>query len=152
MFNIVKNFLALHSEPDKQEEYFYEKIFKDCKLKEFREELERQLKDKEKKKYIYMLTFTLRDKEDYAKAREYIYRQHLREQLKVMSYYVVEELTKKGMPHFHVAIQTEKPLKKNRFNYYSKLYGNIDLSRTKGQTVDSVLNYMSKCNEPEQLK
>lgn len=99
-----------------------------------------------------MVTFTLRNKKDYDKAREYIYRQHERQQLHVMSYYVVEELTKAGMPHWHVAIQVEKPLKKNRFNYYTKLYGFVDLSRTKGQTIDTALEYMSKSHTPEQLK
>lgn len=152
MESIVKKFIALQSDREKQEQFFYEEIFKRSQLKEFREELLKQIKQKSKSTYIYMLTFTLKVKDHYDKAKEYIYRQHERTQLKVISYHVVEETTKAGMPHWHVAVQTEKPLKKNRFNYYSKLYGFVDLSRTKGQTVDTVLEYMSKSNTPEQLK
>lgn len=150
--DIVKKFLSLHDDQESQAEYFYNEVFSKHNLNAFRDELVRHLSDKVKKKYIYMVTFTLRDKKKYDKARDYIYRQHERIQLKVIEYHVVEELTKAGMPHWHVAIETEKPLKKNRFNYYSKLYGNIDLSRTKGQLIDSVLNYMSKSNTPEKLK
>lgn len=150
--DIVKRFIELHKTPDLQQEYFYNKVFKQCQLNEFRTQLVQYLKTKDKKIYIYMVTFTLRNKKDYPKAKEYIYRQHLRKQLGVNSFHVVEELTKSGTPHWHVAIRTEKPLKKNRFNYYTKLYGHVDLSRTKGQTIDSVINYMSKSEVPEQLK
>lgn len=105
---------------------------------------------KEKKKYIYMLTFTLKP-EAVGKAKEaedFVRAQADRKALGITSYSYVKELTKAGVPHFHAVIETEIPLKKNRFQYYEKIYGKVDFSRTKGQTNQEALEYISKDSVP----
>lgn len=108
----------------------------------------KSLKSKDAKKYIYMITFTLseenKDKGD--EALEYIRNQAQRKALRIMHYEYAEELTKKGVRHWHLVIQTERPLKKDRFNYYIAKYGNIDFSSTKAQILDNALNYINKTN------
>lgn len=101
------------------------------------------------KKYRYLITFTLRDSvknESWDTVEQYIIKQATRSPLKIIQFYYVRELTKKGQAHWHVAIETTKPLSVDRFNYYKQLYGNIDLSRTKAQKLDECLDYMSKTN------
>lgn len=109
------------------------------------------------KSYRYLMTFTLKpslhgDNDSYEQAEKYIKDQVHREALGILEYYYIKELTKKGTPHWHVAISTSKPLKKNRVQYYEKKFGHVDLSRTKGQTLQEALNYMSKEGQPIKLK
>lgn len=61
--------------------------------------------------------------------------------------YVFEYGSKNGRLHAHLNIQTEKPLKKDRFHSYKKI-GNLDLNKTKAQTDDELINYLSKEEEP----
>lgn len=147
----VQRFLQLSG--SEASDYLISEVMERGRLKTFHKDMSTYLKNKDKVivKYIYMITFTLSDKKHYDKAKEYIYRQHERKALKILHYHVVEELTKKGIPHWHTAVESEKPLKKDRFNFYTKTYGFVDLSRTKAQTIDSCLNYMSKSNTIKQL-
>lgn len=105
-----------------------------------------------KRKFIYLLTFTLRpDKQSSEfseKAEEYIRDISKRDALGIKYLAFVREHTEKGVPHWHVCIETKTALKRNRFQYYEKLYGFIDISRTKGQTTQEALNYMSKEGTP----
>lgn len=106
------------------------------------------------KKYIYMLTFTLAPQhlDKYKLAESYIVNQAKRkETLGIKEMHYVYETTKAGNPHWHVAIETSIPLKKNRFSQYIKNYGHIDLSRTKGQIIKTVLKYINKTNSSTQL-
>lgn len=111
-------------------------------------------RDKAKDTYKYLVTFTLKPDavEDADKAELYIHSQADREMLKICAMSYVKELTKAGVPHFHAVIETSKPLKRNRFQYYEKLFGHVDISRTKGQTTQEALNYISKENHPIKLK
>lgn len=101
-----------------------------------------------------MLTFTLKP-EAVSKAKEaekWIIKQAERKQtLGIKNMHMVQELTEKGVPHWHVVIETSKPMKADRFHYYRKIYGFVDVSRTKAQTTQEALNYISKHNEPVQL-
>lgn len=123
------------------------------KMKKFHTILARRLKEAKLKRYIYLLTFTLDVKkcEQYELAEEYIKGQVKRSALKIKQFHYVKEFHKSGVPHFHVAIETLKPLKKDRFNYYIKKFGNLDISRTKAQTIQEALNYISKDNVPIKL-
>lgn len=103
------------------------------------------------KNYYYLITFTLVDKDNESSAEAYIIRQTERSALKLQSYEYVKEYTKAGMPHWHVSAVTTKPLKKDRFHYYSKKYGSIDLSRSKAQHDFEALNYISKSATPTKL-
>lgn len=104
--------------------------------------------------YYYLVTFTLRsDTVSLAdEAEAYIVKQFERAPLKIVEAHYVRELTKKGVPHWHVAVSTSIPLKKDRFNYYMKLYGNIDISKTKAQTLTESMNYISKISLPRAIK
>lgn len=119
---------------------------------------QRDLHFKKSKRYIYMITYTI-DPKKYPEVsdelideiEDYIKKQGQREALKVISYEYVREKHKNGRPHWHAVIETEKFLKKDRFNYYKK-YGNFDLSKTKAQTAQEALNYISKDNLPTKVK
>lgn len=108
----------------------------------------------DQKYYYYLVTFTLKpglaDQADSIEA--YIKKQFVdRTSLGVKESYIVRELTKNNMPHWHVSVKTDRPLKKDRFHYYTKKYGQIDISKNKAQNLEDGKNYISKSNTPEEL-
>lgn len=110
--------------------------------------------NKDQKKYCYLVTFTLKPEigdDQVDEIENYIKAQFKRTPLKVDEAHIVRELTKKGKPHWHVVVQTSIPLLKNRFAYYKKIYGFIDISKTKCQTLDNGLEYISKSGTPEKV-
>lgn len=109
------------------------------------------LDDRSAKKYLYLITFTLRDATKAEKAEAYIREQVNRSHLDLTRWIMAKEHTKKGTPHWHCAVESRKPIKKNRFQYYEKLFGFIDVSRTKGQNLQEALQYISKESVPEIL-
>lgn len=101
------------------------------------------------KKYIYLVTFTLRPEHHEDEIIHKLAQSHIegiakRDALLLTYFSFVKEHTKAGVPHWHAVIVSENPIKKNRFQYYEKLYGNIDISRTKGQTTQPAIDYISK--------
>lgn len=128
--------------------YLSSKKFKDTYWKF----TERKRKSKEAL-YKYLLTFTLRqelwaDQEQIGKAEQYIKDQINRDALGFVKFAYVQEIGKGGNPHFHVSCETTKPIKSNRFCQYEKVYGHVDVSRTKGKSSAESLNYISKQNAP----
>lgn len=112
----------------------------------------------EKTYYRYMLTFTLDPKKNqftdsfFTKVESYIVKQLHRKPLGIIKAYLIREGGDNDKHvHWHSAVLTDKPLKADRFNYYKKLYGNLDLSRTKAQNLEETLNYMSKQAIPKQI-
>lgn len=112
-----------------------------------------------KNKYHYLVTFTIDPKKHPEITEEletsietYIKNQADRQGLNIHEMYIVKEFHKNGRPHWHCSITTTKSLKKALFTYYQKLYGTIDLSRSKGENNQDSLNYMSKCGTPTKLK
>lgn len=104
------------------------------------------------KRYRYMLTFTLKPNalNQADDAEKWIRQQAERKETLSLAYYAIsKEHTKKGVPHWHVVVEALKPLKKDRFHYYTKKYGFIDFSRTKAQTTQEALNYISKEVTPD---
>lgn len=124
---------------------------------EFTKILRKQIIDSERKKYMYMLTFTLDPKKNEitedleSTVSTLIENQSNRDALKITYFAYSKEYTKAKLPHWHVVIVTLKPLKKDRFQFYTKKYGNLDLSRTNGTTPLEALNYISKDVEPKVL-
>lgn len=105
------------------------------------------------KTYNYMVTFTL----DPAKVPDpnledietYIKSQFFRVPLKVLRASII--LEGDGIEthyHWHVAVETAKSLAKDRFHYYDKKYGWVDIRPSKVSNFDDALNYMSKDNLP----
>lgn len=100
-----------------------------------------------KKHYYYMVTFTLPDTYDkalYDRAKKYIFRQHKRKALSMVKYFVVEELTKKGVPHWHCGVKTTRPISKCRFSQYSDSIAYVDFSPKTVPNFDSTIKYLSK--------
>ncbi len=125
-------------------------IIQSHRWKDFRNELVRQVKDKEKKKYYYLITFTLKAKpseEDEKKIEKYILSQMKRKALRISKADYVKEYTKEGVAHWHIAVEAGKYIAKNRFNYYIKQYGYIDISKTKIQSRSEMLNYINKTDK-----
>lgn len=122
----------------------------------FMDKYEKYLKQhKPKKDYRYLVTFTLDTKKTLPEddvVEGYIISQFVdRDALKVIEAHIVKEKTQQNISHWHVAVSTAKCLKKDRFNYYIKKYGNIDISGTKAQTLNEALNYINKDNTSKQI-
>ncbi len=117
---------------------------------EFHRKFINYLKIRDKKQYIYLVTFTVDPKKvpDYktriTEIEGFIQAQGLRTALHLSKYSFVREYTKKGVPHWHACVVSDKCLKKDRFQYYTKKYGSIDISKNKAQQTSEMLNYMSK--------
>lgn len=103
--------------------------------------------------YRYLITFTQDPKKSGHKSTkalyDYIFKQFKREPLGVKQAWIVQEGNAKDKHiHWHVAVETTKALKKDRFNYYMKKYGNIDISKTNANTLEHALEYISKEQKP----
>lgn len=111
------------------------------------------------KLYYYLLTFTLDPKKNtlsddlYDTVEEYICKQMKRQPLRVTESHIVREGSDEDQKHthWHVSVICEKHLKKDRFSYYVKLYGNIDISKSQIQSNTEHLDYMSKQNTPKRV-
>lgn len=103
--------------------------------------------------YRYLITFTLKPEAVHQaeEAEAFVREQSKRVALKWLSFTYVKELTKQGAPHFHCAVETTQALKKNRFEYYAKKFGFVDISKTRGQTIQEALTYISKEGQPIKL-
>lgn len=135
---------------DTDKKYFNTLTSEHCIIK-YTNWLKQQDKIKNQKNYYYLITFTLRNKDDATSAEAYIKRQTERTALNITSYEYCKEYTKNNMPHWHASVITTKPLKKDRFHYYIKKYGNIDLSRSRAQHDFESLNYISKSSTPTKI-
>jgi len=132
---------------------------------DFHHSFVRFLANKDKQLYCYLVTFTLSvgcmptfpspkyltKNEYYQEVEDYIEKQFKRKPLKITEAHMVREYTKKGIPHWHVAVSCEKHLAKNRFNYYSRKYGNVDISKSKCQNIQESLNYINKSSVSRNL-
>lgn len=116
---------------------------------EFHKEIKRQVNNNSKTNYFYLITFTVREcvttKEEVL--QQYIESQFKRRALRIIQADIVKEYTKKGKVHWHVSVISEKRLLKKHFNYYTKKYGFVDISKTKIQTNEESLNYINKENK-----
>lgn len=117
----------------------------------FHSEFTKQLKARDVKKYIYMVTFTIDPKihpilteelED--QIETFIIKQGERPALKVLEMEFAKEAHKDGRPHWHALVVTSKPLAKNRFNYYISKFGNVDVRKNNQGTTEEIKNYINK--------
>lgn len=110
----------------------------------------RAIKKASQKSYYYMGTFTIAPakKHLFAEAKDYIVQMVSRSALHLEQFAYVQEQHKNGDPHFHVAVKSSKPIKKNRFAYYTKKFGFVDWSRSQCDSMHESLAYMSKEGEP----
>jgi len=106
----------------------------------------------QKKKYYYLVTFTLRPDIGEEGIEDYIISQfENRIPMQVEKAYIVKEYTKKQKTHWHVSVCTNKFLKKNMFNYYVRKYGFVDIRKSRLNSIEESLNYISKVDTPKEL-
>lgn len=118
----------------------------------FRRRIE-ELATQMEKKYRYLLTFTVREvPDDEDEIENYIILQMKRPPLKIYNAYIVKEYGgQNGRVHWHVAVESLRALKKDRFHYYQKKYGLLEVNRTKAQNLHETLNYISKDDIPRRI-
>lgn len=111
-----------------------------CKyIKEYR-------KDKLKKHYYYLITFSKSpecSKED-DELELFIISQAKRPALHIVDASYTKEYTKNGVAHWHLSVKSSKYIAKNRFNYYVKNFGFVDVSSSTVNSRDESLNYINK--------
>lgn len=120
----------------------------------FHKEFVKYVTKKDLKKYRYLITFTLPEdhKHDEDEVEHYIVKQfQQRPVLQIEKAYMVKERTQKDIAHWHVAVCSTRCLKKDRFNYYIKKYGFVDISKSKAQHLEESLNYISKEVLPKKI-
>lgn len=135
-------------------EWFYKNVVKEKLHNQFHKDCLDWVKTQSKQLYRYMLTFTVKpdckEKED--DIEKYIEKQITeRTPLKIRQAWITKEYTKAGKPHWHCAIESEQIIKKDRFHYYIKKYGFLDISKTKAQNLEEAKNYISKDSTPKKL-
>lgn len=147
----IKHWHSLETTNEK-EDYYFSKIMLNgqvsvSKMEEWHEQFKRY--DPKEKSYLYLCTFTKKEpSDDDDTIEEYIKKQFTRKPLKVKQAYIAKEKTANNVSHWHVAVETLKALKKDRFNYYIKKYGFVDISKSKGTNIETPLNYISKDTLP----
>lgn len=142
--NPEKQFELLAKQPDYSvNDYLNCAYHLDKKIKEYK---------KNNKEYYYLMTFTLRHNilcEN--EVETYIIKRLKRKALKIVKAHIVKEYTKNNIAHWHVAVKSKKYISKDRFKYYTKLYGNIDISKNHSQNYDYIIEYISKSNIPKEI-
>lgn len=147
----VKKFYELQDTPKEQAAYLGQH------LQAINSNIKQYLKEQDIKNHLYryMITFTLKEKllplEIY-KAVKFIKAQFQdRPALQIKEAVMVQELTKNGIEHWHVVCSSKKSISKDRFNYFQKIYGNIDIKKNVHNNLWDGLNYISKTSTPETL-
>lgn len=102
----------------------------------------------------YMITFTLKPEMADCDSRVFksdIIKRLKRPGLSIIKCYLVKELTKKGVVHYHAAVSSNKYICKNRFKKLSEKYGFIDISKNHVNSLKTMMKYMTKSNKPERI-
>ncbi len=151
----VKEFLDIDNEEERTK-YYLDHIYRYNLYSEFHHEIKKYLAFQEikLKRYFYMITFTLNDEnkdQDEKKIQKYIMSRVKRSALHVLKAHIVNEKTSKGTPHWHVAVESSKYISKDRFKYYTKQYGFVDISKNHSQNYETIMKYISKESKPIQF-
>ncbi len=131
-----------------------EKLLRTFCHKDFLQYFKQRNKELEPAKlYRYMITYTLPadHKFDEDEVEHYIHKQVHRKPLRIVEAHVAKEHTKQGVAHWHLIIASPIPLKKDRFDYFQKLYGIVLYKKTKAQNLVDGLNYINKETRSIQL-
>lgn len=118
----------------------------------FIQEYKKQQNENTKRKYYYLVTFTLKPGADEDAAHAYVLRVPERSPLQIIRCDYVKELTKKGVTHWHMSVETTKALKTDRFSYYAQKFGHVDVDKNRAQIYDEMVEYMTKTNKIKKLK
>lgn len=110
------------------------------------------------KRYLYMLTLTI----DPAKhpddtpellqqVETYIQTQSTRKALHITKFAYSRETTKSGRAHWHVLLESSSFRQKDEFKTYVKKFGFIHFSKNHSETPKSIIDYISKEQQPTTL-
>lgn len=155
MEEIVKRFLEAN--PEERSKIYYIEIVKGNLMKEFHTCMKKlmKLRDRDERRYYYLLTFTLNPKlevdETEDEIEKYIITRVKRKALKIVKAHIVKEYTKKGVAHWHVATKSKRYISKDRFKYFEKKYGFIDISKNHSQNYNFMMDYITKSNIPKEI-
>lgn len=145
----AEDWIALYLTLDEEETKFYDDCIKGLCLKHG-ESYPLGIKDNIKEQNMYLLTFTLDPKKfpevdnDLISAVQTYLEDQSKRKLGFTRYEYAMELHENGRPHWHVAVQCSGILKKSAFKYYTSKYGTMDISRTRGKSFNTILDYISK--------
>ncbi len=154
MEKIVQDFLSLKRPYDTL--YYMAHVHEKNKGKEFHQAIKKYLlkKDYKNKEFYYLITFTLNEEhknDDEVKVYNYIKSRLQRPALQIIKSHLVIETTKQGTPHYHASVISKKFISKDRFKYYTKKFGFIDISKSHHKNYQTLLKYISKEALPHQI-
>lgn len=98
------------------------------------------------KTYAYLITFTT-SPETQKGAEDFLIMQSKREALALKSFKYCKEHEDTNL-HFHVYVETYKPLEKQQFKHWIKHRGYVDFKRVKPGTEEQTQQYLYKENTP----
>lgn len=110
---------------------------------------------KDHKDYYYLLTFTI-DPKRHPNLNDFTFQDEVQQYISKLvksigrNIYISKEHDFTNV-HWHVSLITSKPIVHSKLRYYKNIYGNIDVSRSKKQTQEYSINYISKDTEPTKL-
>ncbi len=155
MEEMVKEFLAM-TDQAKMEEYYWSEIVVNNRMKEFHQQVKMFLAkaEKIKQRYYYLITFTLNDENkdiDPLVVNKYIISRLAGSGLHIVKAHLVQELTQQGRPHWHVAVMAKKYISQDRFKFYAKTFGFVDISKNHSHNYETMLKYINKSNVARQI-
>lgn len=149
MNEIVERFLQVETQEEKTQIYLKE-VYEKGVHEQFKLAIKYNLKkrDKQNKKYYYLITFTLKPDVDVVDIiiENYIIQRLKRKALNIIKCGFVKEYTKNGVAHWHAAVISTKYISKDRFKYYEKLYGIVDIDKNYSQNYEFMNTYINKSN------
>lgn len=101
------------------------------------------------KRYMYFVTFTIKDPAHFEKAKEYVDARielpYVHKQVNVVEH-------KDTNVHIHSLIYSDKPIQKSiQFKHYMSKFGFVDFKPVNPKTEQQVLDYMTKEGDPYTL-
>ncbi len=154
MEKVVVDFLSLR--PPFATLLYMTQVHEKNKGKEFHLAIKKYLlkRDYENKEFYYLITFTLNEEhknDDEVKVYNYIKSRLRRPALQIVKAHLVMEHTKQGIPHYHASVISKKFISKDRFKYYVKKFGYIDISKSHHKDYRILFKYISKEALPHQI-
>lgn len=143
--------LSQNGETELSTEYFLNMVRKYGTLQVLDYNL-KQLQKLKSKSYYYLITFTVDTKKNttsYPDIYKYIIKQFQKSHIDKA--YIVQEGDSKKHIHWHVAVKSSRYIKKSYFKYYINKHGNIDISKNRVKNMETMLQYISKSNNPYQI-
>ncbi len=153
--NLVEYFYTI-KDPIDQQRWYLINVFNKHRSQQFHMDVKTYLRkqDNMNKRYYYLITFTLSDDNkdlDPKLIKKYIISRLAGSALQVEKAHLVQELTEQGRPHWHASVISKKYISRDRFKYYTDKFGFVDISKNHSQNYQTMIKYITKSNEPDQI-